>query len=871
MITLRFPHLLQTSVDFLRKSASAWCSRMALKTRSGAHPAAGIAAAVLVIAGWPEEAHAYPDLGFGNYEIINRNSGKVLDCWNAGTANETNVVQWPANGQLNQHWEVENIGGNQYRIRSLLSSRYLDVYGYSTANNGNIQIYDWAGTDNQKWIIQPTSEGYYTIKGVQSGKLVEVTGISTADGANVVQYDANGGPHQEWSIEPLTVSAPTGLAANTGNRLVALTWNSSTSGSTRFNIKRSTTSGSGYETIAVKHNYTTYYDSFVNPGTTYYYKVSAVNRAGESADSAEVSAIPLTLAQQWRKDHFGTIENLGDAAEGADPDDDGTRNKDERAYAMDPNVPDSELESTVDPNGQHLWLHYRKSRIASDLDLTMEENGDLVSTWNPAIGANEILSDDGTVQTLRFSSPLGSVKKKFFRLIPEPKDRPRVIVTTDGEADDQASMVRFLLTCNEVEVEGIVNSSSEFHWVGGLGWNAFHPVSWVKDYIELYAQVYDNLLLHDPGYPTPEYLLSRWKVGNISAVSEDNTRTDGAWLIVRVLLDSTDPRPVWIQAWGGCNTISAALKIIQQDYPDRMAEAASKLRLYLIWEQDWSYYNYIRHDWEPYNIPTIISDQFDCIAYEWPNDLPASLKASHFNWPWAASNIVNGHGPLCAAYTNNGGAFNAEGDSPAFLHTIPNGLRNMESPGWGGWGGRYVKVRNNVWMDPPPAAGWTHPTGRWFIDNSWAKELLKSQYTQAFRENYFKPIWRWMDDAQNDFAARADWCVMDYVSANHHPVVRLKTPLDIDAVPGQQMTLDATPTSDPDGHGLYFHWWNYFEADSYPGAELPESYSPTVTITVPGDAAPGQEIHMICEVVDSGSPPLTRYQRVVIHVTNGDS
>lgn len=75
-------------------------------------------------------------------------------------------------------------------------------------------------------------------------------------------------------------------------------------------------------------------------------------------------------------------------------------------------------------------------------------------------------------------------------------ERPRVIVTTDGEADDKASMVRFLLTCNEFDVEAIVNSSSEFHWLGGRGRNALRPVDWGRDYIRLYARVYGNLKAH---------------------------------------------------------------------------------------------------------------------------------------------------------------------------------------------------------------------------------------------------------------------------------------------------------------------------------------------------------------------------------------
>jgi hypothetical protein len=167
-------------------------------------------------------------------------------------------------------------------------------------------------------------------------------------------------------------------------------------------------------------------------------------------------------------------------------------------------------------------------------------------------------------------------------------DRPRVIVTTDGEEDDRCSMVRFLLYANEFDVEGIINSSSVFHWKGGTGWNAFHPVTWIKDYIQHYSEVYENLLLHDSNYPTPSYLLSRWKVGNIDGIGEMTQRTDGAVHIANVLLDASDSRPVWLQAWGGSNTIADA-QIIQEDHPDRMAEVAAKMRLYLIWEQDGTY------------------------------------------------------------------------------------------------------------------------------------------------------------------------------------------------------------------------------------------------------------------------------------------
>lgn len=448
--------------------------------------------------------------------------------------------------------------------------------------------------------------------------------------------------------------------------------------------------------------------------------------------------------------------------------------------------------------------------------------------------------------------------------------RPRVIVTTDGEADDRCSMVRFLLTSNEFQVEAIVNSSSQFHWVGGEGWNAFHEPSWVSDYIDLYAQVYDNLCQHDRDYPSPEYLKSRWKVGNISGIGEDKIRSEGAEFIAAILLDSSDPRPIWVQAWGGCNTISRALRIIQEDHPARMEEVAGKLRLFLIWEQDGTYQSYIRPNWERYNIPTIISDQFDCMAYIWPKVLPDETK-TYFQADWMQRHILKGHGPLCSAYEAKDGAFHAEGDTPAFLHAIPNGLRSEHSPDWGGWGGRYVRVRGNVWMDPPPTNDWKHPKGQWHFGNSWSKKLEKvtSSEEQAIRTEYFKPIWRWLDDVQNDFAARADWCVKDYDAANHHPLVQLKdTPRSMVVSPGKQITLDASPTTDPDGDELKFRWWHYREAGAYGGSKIAASDSPVAKLAIPRDARHGDVIHMICEVTDGGTPSLTRYERVVLEVVS---
>ena len=193
----------------------------------------------------------------------------------------------------------------------------------------------------------------------------------------------------------------------------------------------------------------------------------------------------------------------------------------------------------------------------------------------------------------------------------------------------------------------------------------------------------------------------------------------------------------------------------------------------------------------------------------------------------------------------------------------------MESPDYGGWGGRYVNVRENTWLDPVPEPNFTYPEGRWFTGTAWGRKYMREVYPENtdLMNDYFNPITRWADVLQNDFAARADWCVKSFEEANHPPVVQLEKELDIAAKAGDKIQLSANGTSDPDGDELSFYWWQYEEADTYPGNVIIEnSNTSEASFTVPADAEKGQSIHMVCEVKDNGTPQLTRYQRVIVKV-----
>ncbi|MFC2137396.1 nucleoside hydrolase-like domain-containing protein [Bacteroidota bacterium] len=444
-------------------------------------------------------------------------------------------------------------------------------------------------------------------------------------------------------------------------------------------------------------------------------------------------------------------------------------------------------------------------------------------------------------------------------------EKPRVIVTSDGEIDDECSMVRFLLYVNEWDVEGIITSSSQYHWHG----HKWAGDDWIAPSLEAYTKVYPNLVKHDNRYPNPEYLKERTFLGNVETEGEMDSITPGSQHIVKVLLDESDNRPIWIQAWGGTNTIARALKTIEEMHPDKMEYVANKIRFFFIWEQDTTYQAYIRPHWGKYEILTIISDQFEAIAYRWDQVQPEDMK-KFYRGKWMKENILENHGPLCSLYkAKENGDFRSEGDSPAFLHTIETGLRNLQSPDWGGWGGRYVRVRENTWLDPVPVAEYVYPKGRWYTSSTWGRNSLRkgTTTTRDQRLEYFKPICRWSDALQNDFASRADWCVKTYENANHPPEVALQHDADLEAKMGTTIKLSAQGTTDPDGDNLSYSWWQYQEADSFKGiVTLEDCDKQDASVFIPGEAINGETIHIVCDVTDNGSPALTRYKRVIITI-----
>jgi hypothetical protein len=466
--------------------------------------------------------------------------------------------------------------------------------------------------------------------------------------------------------------------------------------------------------------------------------------------------------------------------------------------------------------------------------------------------------------------------------IDEFPGHPRVIIISDigNEPDDQMSLVRLLMYSNELDIEGLIPTTSTWQKT------ATHPET-MHALIKAYGDVRPNLLLHAKGWPTAESIHARVFPGQSAyglAATGAAKSSAGSKAIIDAV-DRDDPRPLWICVWGGANTLAQALIDIRATRsPEAVEKFIGKLRVSAISDQD---------DAGPW-----IRREFPNLFYVVAPSTPTSGEYAYATWTgisgdfyyrngagadpttitneWLDANI-RAKGPLGRMYPRF--MFIMEGDTPSFLNLIDNGLNGYRRPDWGGWGGRYI------YRQP---YGETHPiwtqggdefmrvTSQDTVVGVDGKEYVSDQAT----------IWRWREAFQNDFAARMDWTIKDYAHANHPPVAVLNdepgtSPVSIDAEVGKPFTLDASQSRDPDSQALHYHWFHYAEAGvtggnlsaiSMTGGDTPKA---TITATAvcreawlpnlvkcSGDGT----AHIILAVTDDGSPQLTSYRRIILTV-----
>ncbi|MDV6251774.1 DUF1593 domain-containing protein [Vibrio sp. EA2] len=135
-------------------------------------------------------------------------------------------------------------------------------------------------------------------------------------------------------------------------------------------------------------------------------------------------------------------------------------------------------------------------------------------------------------------------------------DKTRMIVLTDigNEPDDSQSFVRLLTYSNEFEIEKLIATTSTWQR------DKVQP-DLLKERVDAYAKVYDNLKAHADGFPTPESLKDKiisGRAGFGMDVVGDGKSSEASRSIIDIV-DKADERPVWITLWGGGVDLAQAL------------------------------------------------------------------------------------------------------------------------------------------------------------------------------------------------------------------------------------------------------------------------------------------------------------------------
>lgn len=432
--------------------------------------------------------------------------------------------------------------------------------------------------------------------------------------------------------------------------------------------------------------------------------------------------------------------------------------------------------------------------------------------------------------------------------------KPRMVVLTDispatHEPDDMESMIRLLVHADLFEIEGLIATT---------GWSypraSADSLDLLHKVIDAYEEDLPNLLQHagqtdflsdesrqEIGYwPSPDYLRSRVVMGSTTRgqryIGEGND-SPGSKLIVQIASESDD-RPVWVQAWGGGNTLAQAIWRLQKERSEEELNAfLHKIRMYTITDQDRG-----------------SRDSFDSSSHYWMRK--AFEKDLFFIWDECAWRFQNGtgkghweeyathiqkHGHMGDMYPKY--RYGVEGDTPAFLYIMPVGLNDPECPDQGSWGGYFQ------WGKGP--------------DN---ETYAYTNHQDPAKGNCYKLAHHFYRATFNNFAARMDWA-KDGVG-NRNPVVVVNGDAGmgiITLVPqaGTTVTLDASRSHDPDGDALTFTWWTISGPGTYTGdIGISNSSASRATVTVPENSG-GKTFHMICEVTDDGTHNLTSYRRII--------
>ncbi len=235
----------------------------------------------------------------------------VISASSENPPNETAAKAF--DGSTSTKWYNAN-GGNTGWLQCYFGGPLKTVARYSLSSANDVP-----GRDPKNWQFQSSFDGNIwttldtrnneTFPSRYQTKQYIVTN-ATAFAYYRLNITANNGDASGLQLSEMAfiyLDAPTNFTATTlSSNQIKLVWNASL-GANSYNIKRATTAGGPYTTIATNVIGLTYTSSNLDSGTVYYFIATAANNAfGESPDSLEVSAQTISLTSSYLAFNFAS-------------------------------------------------------------------------------------------------------------------------------------------------------------------------------------------------------------------------------------------------------------------------------------------------------------------------------------------------------------------------------------------------------------------------------------------------------------------------------------------------------------------------------------------------------------------------------------
>ena len=500
--------------------------------------------------------------------------------------------------------------------------------------------------------------------------------------------------------------------------------------------------------------------------------------------------------------------------------------------------------------------------------------------------------------------------------------KPRVIVTTDMEVDDMNSLVHLALYLNLLDVEAVVYTASQYHFLGDgehtLGevnpnwrtkgvrsytWDVVprerdpeaglltsyrpFPQGWIENlWQNEYAAAWPTLCANakaagEPAFPMPAEMLARTHVGNVAFEGDVREETQGSRVIADAILDD-DPRTLWILNWGGMNTTVRALLSIAERYQNTPEWDAVRQRVYDkvritgvaagVGGQD--------NSWPDHGEALFPQLTFLCTPFSYGGYVDAKTGQPDtidlFRAPWPQKNLTEGNGPLMAAYKLYGDGKVYENEPERFqfgTHArLDWGLKGMQPLQFDP--GDFMAEGDSMSYIPllPLGLRGAEEPGFDTLLGPWFKNGETSPHAPVMSfDNLGKPVTKnvnpFLRGYQEDFAARAQWCAHEPAECCH-PVTISGVTTDRGVHAGETFELAAV-IDDVDGTGYDAHWNVDTLVSTYTGNAKLSEWKPdgeTTAFSVPADAVVGDRLVFTLVVRTRGERPVTRYEQVAATV-----